>query len=317
MSQFTWSDDIPVIGRMPLDEVKAKLSEMGDAETAADLDAARNRFSSKRGVLGPTDGGNEWWRFWDRPWTHTGYTFGYLAQAGSNNKPSKNDLRAIQHAAAIPSDDTLKNTRVKITLDAFYVASYPGLGTHQILLKFYTRNQVKGKTEDLHFNIFCSARKGDHATVHGSPIFVGLNVGAQGIVLGFYTVNVRSSGDDTFLNFLRSDLFKGGLQLLTAVQPAIALFSSTMQNLATYIANREKNAKVQEFELGLDFSKSATVYHLNEGSYIAVQIPEKDQPIWMWDEWVYQTRSCLVVNKANTKRRIPYNYLIFSISKYG
>jgi hypothetical protein len=302
MSRFTWSDDIPVIGSLPLDEMTSKLREMEDVETAADLEEARNVWSSERGVLGSAEEGNEWWRFWDRPWSHTGYTLGHLALPNSND-----ELQPIQHASATAPDDTLKNTRIKITLDTFYVASYPGLGgTHRILLKFYTRNQVQGKSEHLHFNIFCNAREGDHASVQGIPIFLGLKVGAQGIVLGVYTVNVQDSGDEKLLGFLKSDLFKDGLKLLNAVQPATALLSSAMQHLTTYVAGRWKNAKVQELELGLDFSKVPTHYRLKEGSYIAVQMRESDQESWMWDEWIYERKNGLVVSKANTKRRIPY-----------
>lgn len=310
MRRFAWSDDLPVIGKLPFEDVMQVLRDMGDMEEAADLEQTYNRAFSEQGVLGETEKGYEWWRFWDRPWSHTGHTLGYLAPADPAS-----EVQPLQHASAVVPDDTLKNARVKITLDNFYVAAYPGLGTHSILLQFYIHNQVKDKGEHLYFNLLCSARDGDHATVHGAPLFQGLNVGLEGIVLGVYAVNIQSSGDEKLLSFLKGDLFKEGLKLLTTIQPATALFSSAMHHLTTQVAQHYKS-KVLELKLGLDFSKITSRYQLKEGSYIAVQLRERDPNIWMWDEWVYQKKSGLVVSKANMKRRIPHNYFIFSISRY-
>lgn len=312
MSRYSWSDDIPVIGELPLDEVASKLREMGDVEALSDLEQARSVWSSERGVLDGKEVQSEWWHFWGRPWSHTGHEIGYLAPANASG-----NLQTFQHVSSGSADDSLKGARIKITLDTFYVASYPGLhGSHRILLKFYSQNQVQGKSEHLHYNVLCNARDGEHASVQGVPIFLGLKVGPQGILLGIYTVNVQNSTDEKIFGFLKSDVFQDGLKLLNAVQPATALFSSVMQHLATQVAGRWINAKVQELQVGLDFSTISTRPKLKEGSYIAVQMPPRALDGWKWDEWIYESNNGLVVSIKNRKRRIPFNYLIFSISKY-
>ena len=68
--------------------------------------------------------------------------------------------------------------------------------------------------------------------------------------------------------------------------------------------------------MGLDFSNDPTGARLAEGSYLAVQIPQSEQLIWDWDEWQFDRSSGLVVNKENPSQLIPYNYIIFGVTKY-
>ena len=120
------------------------------------------------------------------------------------------------------ADASLKNARIKITLDRLRVASYPGGGLHRVLFDFYAQNQVPGGAEDLHFNATFRVREGEHAAVVGFPIFIGLNVGTEGVAFRCYTVNVANEEDERLLGFLESDTFKSGLRLATTAQPAIA-----------------------------------------------------------------------------------------------
>ena len=55
---------------------------------------------------------------------------------------------------------------------------------------------------------------------------------------------------------------------------------------------------------------------LAEGAYLAVQVPESLQPIWNWDEWVYHPTLGQVVKRSDQQQPIPYNYLVFSLSRY-
>jgi hypothetical protein len=68
--------------------------------------------------------------------------------------------------------------------------------------------------------------------------------------------------------------------------------------------------------MGLDFSPIPTRARLAEGSYLAVQIPETMHTVWDWGEWVYNPGNGRVVNKDDPTQLIPYNYLVFSISRY-
>ena len=49
---------------------------------------------------------------------------------------------------------------------------------------------------------------------------------------------------------------------------------------------------------------------------MAVQIPETMQTVWDWDDWVYTPGNGQVVNKTDPTMLIPYNYVVFSVSRY-
>jgi hypothetical protein len=307
MTTSTWFDDLPVLGALPPEAAAAKLREVGETEAATALETApgevkRGTASEKRGFK---------WPFWNRAWQHTAHAFGYLAPA-----PPGNELLPIQHAGNIAADATLKNARIKITLDRLRVADYPGGGRHQVLFDFYAQNQVPGDVEHLHFNATHRVQEGEQAAILGYPLFVGLNVGTEGVAFKCYTVNVSNEADEAFLGFLDSDVFKEGLKLAATVQPAISLFSETALGLTKAIATRNRNVPVQDFYMGLDFSAISTRARLAEGSYLAVQIPETIQAVWDWSQWVYNPVSGRVVNKDDGRQLIPYNYIVFSISRY-
>ncbi|MGC9336313.1 MAG: hypothetical protein ACP5JJ_19395, partial [Anaerolineae bacterium] len=148
------------------------------------------------------------WPFRDRPWQHTAHAFGYLAPALPGSQPLP-----IQHAGNIIPDPTLREARIKITLDRLRVADYPGGGTHQVLFDFYAQNQVPGDVEHLHFNATQRVREGQQAATLGFPIFVGLKVGSEGVAFKCFTINVRNDTDEAFVRFLESDVFRAGLKL--------------------------------------------------------------------------------------------------------
>lgn len=307
MSTSTWFDDLPVVGALPPEEAAAKLREVGEDEVAEALEEIQETASQVFGV----GTRKHWWSLPNKPWLHTTHAFGYLASG-----PPRNDLLPISSLDAIHMDPTLKGARVKVTLDRLRVANYPGKGTHRILLHFFAQNQVPGQVEDLHFNATYRIREGEEAAVRGYPIFVGLSVGTEGVRLRCRTINVSNDQDEALLNVSESNVFKSGLHLATSVQPAIAPLSELAYGLAEMIAKRHRNISVQDFDLGLDFGSIPTGARLAEGAYIAVQIPESQEPLWDWDEWVYHPPRGQVVNRANRQQVIPYNYLVFGVSRY-
>lgn len=307
MADLTWFDDVPVIGELPSEEAAAILYEVGENEVA---EALEGDSGTSAHTFGPGKY-KHWWTPPDKLWLHTAHTFGYLPPG-----PPGSNLFSIQPVDTIQAEPALKRTRVKITLDRLRVAEYPGRGTHRVLLHFFAQNQVSEKKEDLHFNATYRVRQGEHAALRGYPIFVGMNVGNEGIRLRCRTINVKNDQDEAILNILESDTFKNGLQLITTVQPAITPLSELALGLAKTIATRHRNISVQDFDLGLDFSNIPMRAHLAEGSYLAVQMPESLQPVWDWDKWVYRPASGLVVKRDNYQHIMPYNYLVFSISRY-
>jgi hypothetical protein len=306
MTTSTWFDDLPVLGELPSAQAIEKLRELDEIEAADALEAARNKATRKW-----RDKKETWWPFQDKEWQHTAHAFGYLAPT-----PTGGVLQPVQNAGNVPADTSLMNGRIKITLGQLRVANYPGGSTHHVLLDFYAQNQVSEQTEDLHWNATFRVREGQRAAVLNFPIFVGLNVGREGVTFRCMTVNVKNESDETFLGFLDSDEFKKGLKLMTALQPAIGPLSKLAEGLTRAIASRNRNVIVQKFELGLDFSELSFGARLAEGSYLVVQVPERLHTMWDWSKWMYSPSSGQVVNQDDPTQLIPYNFLVFNVSRF-
>lgn len=306
MSDEGWLSRLPVIGSLPPVEAAAKLREVGEDDLADAMEAASQAAPATYGMLSRIGIGG------DRAWLHTAHAVGFLAPAADPGS----GLLPIRHAASIPPDGGLRGARVKVTLDGLRVADYPGRGMHRILFDFAARNQTDQGAEQLHFNATCRVAEGEQAAILGRPVFTGLQVGGEGIFLQLATVNVANEGDEKLLNFLDSDAFKGGLQLLTTAQPALAPFSALVVGLTQAIAARNRNIAVQAVDLGLDFSQIAPRPRLAEGSYIAVQIPETIKTVWNWQDWAYDPATGRMVSTAQPGHLIPYNYVVISVSRY-
>ncbi|MDZ7343211.1 MAG: hypothetical protein ONA90_01725 [candidate division KSB1 bacterium] len=309
MPQSIWFEDVPVIGKLPPERAAAKLREIGEDETAAALEEMKKELATR----GPDafKSAKGWWPFLDKPWQHTAHAFGHLAPAPLDSGPLP-----IRHAGNIAADPTLKNARIKITLDCLRVADYPGRGVHRVLMDFYAQNHTVGNVEHVHFNATYRVRENEHAAILGYPLFVGLNVGTDSVALKCFTVNVQNETDEALLRILESNVFKVGLQLTSTAQPVVSLFSELAFGVTKSIASRHRNVPVQDFHLGLDFSEIPTRARLAEGAYIAVQIPESLETVWDWSEWVYNPISGRIVHRDDANQMIPYNYLVLGISRY-
>jgi hypothetical protein len=159
-------------------------------------------------------------------------------------------------------------------------------------------------------------RNGEFAGVRGRPIFVGLEVGGEGLNFKCVTVNVANADDEKFLAFLDSDTFRGGLKLVKTLQPATALFSETALALTRQIAARHRNVPVQDFCLGLDFSGNPARAALAEGTYVALQAPSDPHQPWRWEDWGLLPGGQIVSLRDQTTMP-PYNYLLFTVTRYA
>jgi hypothetical protein len=307
MPSSDWFDDLPVLGKLPPSDAAAKLREIDDDQTADALETAAQAETTR------TYGRRGLWPFGDKPWQHTAHAFGYLAPS-----PPGSDPLPIVHAGNIAADDSLKDSRLTITLNRLRVADYPGRGTHRVLFDFYAQNHIPNHdAEHLHFNATYRIREHERAGIAGYPIFRGLNVGTEGVAFKCFTVNVKNDDDESFLAALDSDVFKAGLKLATTLQPAIAPLSGMAIGLTKSIAARHRNVPVQDFYLGLDFTNIPMGARLAEGAYLAVQIPETMHSVWDWDEWVYHPGKGQVVSKDDPTKLIPYNYIVFGVTRYN
>jgi hypothetical protein len=270
--------------------------------TSIDDGAAAARFSGIGGAGQALKGhifGND-------QYAYTGILLGYIKPRGSGS------LVEIENALTLGPDNSLKGARIKITLDKFYVQSFPGNGTHTVLCEFAGKNQIPGDAEEMRFALTTVANDESSAGLSGAPIFLGVSVGQDGIAFEGRTINVRSETDDKLIEALGSDTFRSGLALLTSAQPALKPFVGLAGSVVKAVVSRNKNCQVYSFKLGLDFAGGTTSARLREGSYVVVQA---DQTQWKWSDMAWNTSTQAVVQRQNDAP-IPFNYMVFGVSRF-
>lgn len=278
-------NDLVVLADMPEEIIKEKLIEIEAIDT----------YEDDRGL------------FEVPAWKYRQHAFGYLPTTTEN----EDRQIPIKAASNIHPDETLKGTRIKITLDRMMIANYPGWGDRSVLFNFSAKHSTQNHIEQINFNQVYEARDGQLIGVQNIPIFIGLIVDQGGIDFKCITVNVKNRNDENALKFLDSDTMKAGLSLVATAQPAIAPLASMALGITKMVSARNKNVAVQKFSLGLDFSNTLTGARLREGSYIAVQCG----PDWSWGKWLYDRQLDRIVNKLDPSLAIPYNYIVFGISR--
>jgi hypothetical protein len=295
------------IGKLPALEAIKKLEELGDKDDVKDIKKALKASPDKNVELedltfaapsGP------------KLYQYATQIFGFIPATAMTATGS--NMLDVTDAGFITGDDTLKGKTIKVTLDRLRVADYPGDGEHLVLFEFYAQHQVTGLAEDLHFDQTYRAPEGQGAGVTGSPIFLGLKVTNEGVSFKFKTVNVSNEDDEKLLAFLNGDQFKNGLKLIDSINPLVPIVSGFATGIFKDIASKHKNVPVQDAEMGLDFSTVVTHAKLKEGSYIAIQGPPGP---WDWSTWKFNRTSGEIVSTSDNTKMIPYNYIVFSISK--
>lgn len=298
---LTLFDELKVIGEYEdADLIVNKLQHMGAPDS---FEQTRGQDKGVEEILSFFNS------FKNQPWAQATHQFGYIAP----REPGSIEPQAIQYPGAIAADTTLKNSRINIRLDRLRVYKYPGGGTHNIMINFAARNQVANTQEPVTFSQTYRVLEGQTAGIAGYPIFIGLNVGSQGVAFECSTINVKNETDRVILAALESPPFQSGLSLLTTAQPAIAPFTTITLGVMKALAQRNENVPVQKFYLGLDFENAAMGIRLAEGNYIAVQV-ESETTI-DWSKWIYRPDLGTIVHKADNSL-LEYNYLVFRVSRY-
>lgn len=248
---------------------------------------------------------------WNRgiePWEHTSYAYGFLhdVDAGDANV-------ALTDARNIISDNSLKNSKLTVSLDYLRIYDYPGRGAHKILLKFNAKNQFATQDEDINFNQTFSIQEGQRAPISGYPIFIGLNTGTELVQFNVDIINVLNENDERFLNVINSGIVTNGLKLLGTVNPVVPIVAEYAKGITEMIASRNKNRPITAPKMGLYFGNSAGRMKLAKGMYVAVQTSTPDQ--FNWSNWIYNRNFGTIQSIDGGQTELPYNYFAFSISK--
>ncbi|WP_075220683.1 hypothetical protein [Acuticoccus yangtzensis] len=292
MSDF---DEQPSLGDRTDDEIADFLEILGDYGGAQELRDAGVRPQGLARLLG-------------KPWIHTAHVFGFIdgAKADEARVP-------IVPASEAECDPSLIGSQIKVTLDAFQIAEYPGSGQHTVLFDFKGRDQAGDEAQDLQYASVLTINDHDRAAVNGVPIFTGLTVPPDGLSFKAKTILVASKGDQALIDALQSAVFQDGLKLMGKLQPALPQLVSLVGGITQNLLKRRKNEQIQIFDLGLDFSGSRTSARLRRGSYVVVQVPGAS--MWRWDSWSFDQHTMSVVD-ANGEPA-PYNTIVFGVTHSG
>ncbi len=294
------------LGERSASEIIEKLKDIDDDDESDQLIKTDRHLES----LFPT-----------KAWLNTQHQYGFIPKISKTLKR----LQDIQSTSRIKADHDLINSRINIRLDYLRIYDYPktifshiGDNIHTILFSFEAKNQTTEGSETAVFNQTYPAKSGQDAAVQGWPIFIGLNVGQNGLSFSCKTVNIGNTGDQEILQAINSEGAEKGLQLLTVAQPALGPLVEVARGICNVLAERSKNVAVQQFTLGLDFDDGSTGSRLALGSYIVAQVSRADEI--NWSDWKYDNDTGAIVrnNLAPNEESyvLPFNTVVFRVSKY-
>lgn len=307
------SDEFEMLGSQPPQIVAEKLREIGDDEAAQEYEELAQK----------TERGERGFEFFSpRNWLNTQHQIGFIPRF----EPGSQRYQKIVSASNLEPNMNLQNQRINVRLDRLRVFDYPrplinfGANVHTILFTFEARNQISSGSEPVVFNQTYRARTGQDVADIGNPIFIGLNVGSNGVGFTCETINVGNSNDEKLVGAITSQATTTGLNLLETAQPALVPFVSLAKELGMALASRSQNIPVQKIRLGLDFDRGAPGIRLAIGSYIVSQVPTPDEITW--NDWSYDTENGTIVKtnppiSGQAKPEIlPYNTIVFRVSNW-
>lgn len=289
-------EDERILADRSPEEIAAYLREVGDDEAAARLERqiALPQGQSIEAMLHRTR------------YLRNGLVVGFVTDAADGQYD-------IVDARRIEPETDLKDKRVKITLDQFFVHEYPGIGKHRILCEFAGQNQIADETEELKFTLMVEVADREGTSVIGKPIFMGLTIGDDGINFRGRTVNVGSSTDDLILDAMNGEAFKSGLALATTLQPALKPFVGLATHVVKAAVKRARNAPVFNFDIGFDFNSQNLAARLRRGSYVVVQTGEAE---WDWSRFRFASQTRHVIRKSDGLP-LEANYFVIGIDDFA
>ena len=248
------------------------------------------------------------WNTKPNAWEHSSYAYGFIP----DTDPGESNLE-ISDARNILPDNSLKNSRLTVSLDYLRVYDYPGKGIHKVLFKFNAKNQFATQDEDVNFNQTFSIQEGQRAPISGYPIFVGLSTGSELVQFNIDIINVLNESDEKFLNIINNGTVNNGLKLLGTVNPIVPIVTEYAKGITEMIASRNKNVSIPSPKMGLYFGNSIGKIKLAKGMYIAVQTSNPEQ--LDWSKWIYNRKNGTIQPTDGNNIELPFNYFAFSISQ--
>lgn len=248
------------------------------------------------------------WNRKPRAWEHSSYTYGFIP-----GKRTSKDVLSITEARTIRADETLRNSRVTISLDFIRIFDFPGKGLHRILFRFNAINFLEKQEQPVSFNHTFPVMEGQRGPISGYPVFIGLRTGTELLQFSTELINVSNDQDDRFLQRMESGIVKNGMKLIETLNPVIPVMNEYATGIMEMIGNRNRNVSIVSPEFGLYFDKNPSRLKLAEGSYIAVQTSEPEK--FKWEEWKFDKGSGAFINQDGTMKDLPFNYFVFSISR--
>ena len=283
-----------LLGARSPGQIAQYLTDIGDLDAALEFTQAAASGQS--------------FSLFSKPYTRTGMVIGFIPPNGGR-------VCDVVGTSQVSADTRLIGKPIKITLDKFYVAEYPGTGKHSIMCEFCGKNQVVGEAESLSFALQLEARDGSAAAIAGAPIFMGLRVAPDGISFKGKTVNVKSSLDDAIVQALDTPAFKSGLTLLHTAQPALKPLTALSAAIVRAVVNKKKNVEVHSFDIGLDFGTGTTSTRLRCGSYVVAQIDAATN--WDWSQYEWNADGAELQLKGNPDVQPDFNYMVFGVSEFS
>jgi len=282
------------------------LNEIGDTDKAGEIKSLLQEV--------PNLGGEKISEVEESPrlerakWRGTEHSFGYI-------EPGKKGILPIHFAGNIEPDKKLKGAKVDIQLGGLFTMNYPGGGRHNVLMHFNANHAFPGemsKSTTIEFTQKFKSRENEGAGDMGNYIFKGLKVPVHGLEFEVKTININNDSDVSALKVLESDPVRKGLDLVNASISSISAYTKIGEGLLNLVLTRNWNKIVQEFTLGLNFSKEyGSIAKLREGTYIATQVR---RDVLIWDDWVFDTEMGLTHHRNDPNLRLPYNHIVFFVS---
>lgn len=293
---------------LKISEAISVLSEIGDTETAFELDNLIKASPSDSEVIISSIPDLKF----NKAWKIKEHAFGYLDFQNQvlNKIP-------IANALTMDADQSLKGQRINIRVGTINVFRYPGLfgGEHEILFEFSAKHSPDGSGDDenVKYTQKYTLRNNGGSGKQGLQVLQGLRVPNNGIDFYLNTIYIGNKSEEKVVKFLNSSIFNSGLELLSTANPLVKEVAGYAKGITEYITDEKKNMIVQEIGLGFDFSGNTGVASLKKGTYLAVQTKKEDLN---WTEWYYDVNDSLIKPHNNSVDRLPRNFLSFIISEY-